>query len=172
MKSLNLIAKKNQTILLSSLIFVSSGYVSAKENSVDKPLSNPNQLASPEEAKALFNWAMVYLKTNGREVAYSAFNQADGKFVDRDLYLFCLDFEKKWKVMGANPKLVGQSAAGRKDLKGKDFVTEFLQIAKSSGSGTSSYTYKNPVTQKEQLKTSFIQKVANNEFCGMGYYNK
>jgi cytochrome c len=65
---------------------------------------------------------------------------------------------------------VGHSASEKRDLNGKDFVEAFLNIAKNSGYGTSSYSYKNPVTGKEQRKTSFIQKVAENEFCGMGYY--
>lgn len=131
-----------------------------------------NKLATQEEAKALFDWAMAFLKVNGRDIAYKAFNKVDGKFADRDLYIFCLDYHKIWKVMGANPSLVGHSANERRDINGKDFVEEFLNIAKNSGYGTSSYSYKNPVTGKEQLKTSFIQKVAENEFCGMGYYVK
>ena len=137
-----------------------------------KTVTSLNQIATPEEAKALFNWAMVYLEVNGRDIAYKAFNDADGNFVERDLYLFCLDFDKNWKVMGANKALVGQNAAGRKDLNGKDFVAEFIEIAKTKGSGTSSYTYKNPVTNEVHLKTSFIQKVADKEFCGMGYYKQ
>jgi signal transduction histidine kinase len=129
-----------------------------------------NKLATKEEAKALFDWAMIYLKTNGRDIAYKAFNKVDGKFSDRDLYIFCLDYNKAWKVMGANPSLIGHSASEKRDLNGKDFVEAFLNIAKNSGYGTFRYSYKNPVTGKEQLKTSFIQKVAENEFCGMGYY--
>ena len=74
--------------------------------------------------------------------------------------------------MGANPSLVGHSAAEKRDLNGKDFVEEFLNIAKNSSYGTSSYTYKNPLTGNEHLKTSFIMRVAENEFCGMGYYDR
>ncbi len=129
-----------------------------------------NKLATEEEAKALFNWAMTFLNVNGRDIAYQAFNQLDGKFTDRDLYVFCLDYNKTWKVMGAKPSLVGLSASDKRDFNGKDFVEEFLNIAKNSGSGIASYSYQNPVTKKQQLKTSFIKKVAENELCGMGCY--
>ncbi len=131
-----------------------------------------SKLATEEEAKALFDWAMIYLKVNGRDIAYKAFNQVDGKFTNRDLYVFCLDYNKQWKVMGANPSLVGNSAVDKRDLNGQDFVEAFVNIAKNTGVCSSSYTYKNPVTGKEQLKTSFIMKVADSEFCGMGYYNE
>jgi hypothetical protein len=51
--------------------------------------------------------------------------------------------------MGANPSLVSNNARDKRDLNGKDFVKEFLNMAKNSGSGTASYTYKNPITGKE-----------------------
>ncbi len=158
-------------LLLTTALAIVSLPVNALENPIEEPEEHTSKLATQEEAKALFDWAMVYLKVNGRDIAYKAFNRIDGKFTDRDLYIFCLGYHKSWKVMGANPSLVGNSAGDKRDLKGKDFVEEFLNIAKSSGTGTASYTYKNPMTGKEQLKTSFIKKVAENEFCGMGYYN-
>ncbi len=162
----------SKIILLTVYLTIFSIPSNAQEKIIEEaenPISKP---ATQEEDKSLFDWAMLYLKINGREVAYKAFNQVDGKFTDRDLYVFCLDYSKVWKVMGANPLLVGKSASDKRDLKGKDFVEEFLSIAKKSGTGTARYTYKNPITGKEQLKTSFIMKVAETEFCGMGYYDK
>lgn len=158
-------------IVLSFCLAIVSLPANALERSVEDSKLPLRKLATQEEAKALFDWAMVYLKVNGRDIAYQAFNQGDGKFTDRDLYVFCLDYHKEWKVMGANPSLVGNNARDIRDLNGKDFVEDFIIIAKSTGIGTASYTYKNPITGKEQLKTSFIKKVAKNEFCGMGYYN-
>jgi len=160
-----------KSIFLTVYLAIVSIPANALEKSRKKPEMPINKLATQEEAKALFDWAMVYLKINGRDKAYKAFNQVDGKFTHRDLYIFCLDYQKVWKVMGANPSLVGNSAGDKRDLNGKDFVEDFLSIAKNSGVGTSNYTYKNPITGKEQLKTSFIMKVVENEFCGMGYYN-
>jgi cytochrome c len=70
------------------------------------------------------------------------------------------NFNSIFRQPRANPLLVGKSASDKRDLKGKDFVEEFLSIAKKSGIGTASYSYKNPITGKEQRKTSFIMKVA------------
>ena len=89
-----------------------------------------------------------------------------------ELYVFCLDFDKNWKVMGVNPTLVGKNAAQMRDLNGKDFVSEFIEIAQMRGKGRSTYSYENPLTRREGLKTSFIEGVSENEFCGMGYYNR
>lgn len=161
----------SKIILLTVYLTSVSIPINAQEKIIDEAENSINKLATQEEAKALFDWAMVYLKINGRDIGYKAFNQVDGKFTERDLYVFCLDYNKEWKVMGANPLLVGKSASDKRDLKGKDFVEEFLHIAKKLGAGTVSYTYKNPITGKEQLKTSFIMKVAETELCGMGYYD-
>ncbi len=162
----------NKVFLLTAFIAITSISANILAKSIDESNKPISKLATQEEAKALFDWAMVYLKANGRDVAYKAFNQVNGKFTDRDLYVFCLDYTKVWTVMGANPLLIGNSAGDKRDLNGRDFVEDFLTIAKNSGVGTVSYTYKNPITGKEQLKTSFIKKVAATEFCGMGYYNE
>jgi signal transduction histidine kinase len=161
-----------KTIILTAFLASVSLSAKAQEKSIEEAGMPTRKLATQEEAKALFDWAMVYLKINGRDIAYKAFNQVDGKFTDRDLYVFCLDYNKTWKVMGANPLLVGNSARDKRDLNGKDFVEEFVTIARNSGVGTASYTYTNPISGKEQLKISFIMKVAENEFCGMGYYKQ
>ncbi len=125
-----------------------------------------NKLATKEEAKALFDWAMIYLEANGRDIAYEAFNKVDGKFVDRDLYIFCLDYNKAWKVMGENPSLIGHSASEKKDLNGKDFVEEFLNIAKIQAMVLLVIAIKTPlqvrnsarqVLSRRLLKMSFVE---------------
>jgi len=78
----------------------------------------------------------VSLEVNGRSTAYRAFNVSNGKFTDRDLYVFCLGYDRTWKAMGANPSLVGQNASEKRDPNGKDYVGEFINIAKTSGVGT------------------------------------
>jgi nitric oxide reductase large subunit len=77
-------------VLTACLAIVSiPGNVQAKSIEESKMIQMPiRKLATQEEAKVLFNWAMIYLKVNGRDIAYKAFNQVDGKFTNRDLYVF------------------------------------------------------------------------------------
>ncbi|MCK5830569.1 MAG: hypothetical protein KAH20_09725, partial [Methylococcales bacterium] len=84
----------SKIILLTVYLTIFSIPSNAQEKIIEEaenPISKP---ATQEEDKSLFDWAMLYLKINGREVAYKAFNQVDGKFTDRDLYVFCLDYSK------------------------------------------------------------------------------
>jgi hypothetical protein len=81
-------------IILSFYLVIVSISANALERSVEDPKLPLRKLATREEAKALFDWAMVYLKVNGRDIAYIVFNQGDGKFTDRDFYIFCLDYRK------------------------------------------------------------------------------
>lgn len=129
------------------------------------------ELASGDEAKALFDKAMAYYQENGRDAAFAAFNDPEGEFVDRDLYVFCLDFEGGWHAMGAKPELVGRSAIDLKDKDGKFLVKEMIEVARNDGTGVVNYTWPNPVTGKVGGKSSYIQRLGDEDyFCGMGYY--
>lgn len=112
-------------IFLTVYLTISLIPMSTQAKSIDETNISINKLATEEEAKALFNWAMTFLKVNGRDIAYQAFNQTDGKFTDRDLYVFCLDYNKTWKVMGANPLLVGLSARDKRDFNDRILLKNF-----------------------------------------------
>ena len=64
----------NNKILFFVTAFILLPLQTQAEKASEVPSSDINQLASPEEAKTLFNWAMIYLKINGKDAAYKAFN--------------------------------------------------------------------------------------------------
>jgi hypothetical protein len=67
-------------------------------------------LATPDEAKAMTVKAADYLKANGPEKAWTAFNVlGHGDFQDRDLYVFALDNSCLLKAHGANAALIGKN---------------------------------------------------------------
>jgi signal transduction histidine kinase len=70
------------------------------------------------EAKALVDKAATYVKTEGKEKAFAEFSNPSGKFVDRDLYIFIVDFNGLTLAHGGNAKLVGKNMLELKDADG------------------------------------------------------
>jgi cytochrome c len=122
-----------------------------------------------KEAISLVEKAAAYMKANGKEKAYSAFNDQKGKFVDRDLYIFVFDFNGVMKSHGANEKLIGKNLAELKDAEGKFFVQKMVEVAKKDGKGWVDYQWTNPVTKKIEPKSSYVQTL-DDVFLGCGIY--
>ncbi|HSR11198.1 MAG TPA: cache domain-containing protein [Thermodesulfobacteriota bacterium] len=124
---------------------------------------------SADEAKSLMGKAVEYVKANGKEKAFSEFSDPKGKFVDRDLYIFAVDFNGITMAHGGNAKLVGKDMLGLKDADGKFFIKEFIDMAKTKGSGWVDYKWVNPVSKGIEKKSTFVQKV-DDYFLGCGIY--
>ena len=121
------------------------------------------------EAKTMVDKAAAFVKAEGKEKAFAEFTDPKGKFVDRDLYIFAVDFEGITLAHGGNAKLVGKDMSGLKDADGMYFIKEFIGLAKAKGSGWVDYKWVNPVTKKIEPKSTYIQKM-DNYFLGCGIY--
>ncbi len=116
-----------------------------------------------DEAKALVEKAVGFVKTNGNEKAFAEFSNPKGKFVDRDLYIWVADLKANAKCLahGANEKLIGKELIEFKDSDGKMFIQEIVSGAKSKGSGWVDYKWTNPVSKKIEPKSVYFQKLDN-----------
>ena len=121
------------------------------------------------EAKGLVEKASAYVKAEGKEKAFAEFSNSSGKFVDRDLYIFVVDFSGLTLAHGGNAKLVGKNMLELKDADGEFFIKKFIEMAKTKGSGWVDYKWVNPVTKKIEPKSTYIQKV-DEYFLGCGIY--
>ncbi|MCE1188733.1 MAG: cache domain-containing protein [Ignavibacteria bacterium] len=119
------------------------------------------QKGTPAEAESLVKKAVAYIKSNGREKAFSEFSNQKSRFVDRDLYIFVYDFNGKCLAHGGNPKLVGKSLIEMQDADGHFFIKDGIDIAKSKGKGWSSYKWTNNVSGKIEDKTAYLEKLEN-----------
>lgn len=124
---------------------------------------------SKEEAVALVQKAVAYIKANGKEKAYAEFTNGT-QFKDRDLYIFVVQFDGMAMAHGVNPKLVGKNMADLKDSDGKFFIKEFIEVAKTKGKGWVDYKWPNPVTKALDDKTSYVERVDDNSFVACGVY--
>jgi len=122
-----------------------------------------------DEAKALAEKAAQLIQSQGKEKAFEAFNNPTGEFVDRDLYVAVTGLDGTNVAHGANKALIGKNLAGLKDVDGKPFVQEMVDLAKSTGSGWVDYKWSNPVSKKIEQKSSYIKRVGD-VFVVVGIY--
>ena len=122
-----------------------------------------------KEAQTLVEKGMAYIKANGKEKAFAQFTDTKGKFIDRDLYIFVVDFKGLTLAHGGNPKLVGKDMSELKDSDGKFFIKAFIELAKTKGSGWVDYKWQNPVTKNIEPKSTYIQRYED-YFLGCGIY--
>jgi cytochrome c len=124
---------------------------------------------SADEASALVDKGVKLLKTDGNEKAYTAFNDAAGAYIDRDLYIFVMDLQGTVLAHGANKSLIGKTLLNLKDANGKPFVQELISVASAKGEGWVDYHWSNPVTKKVEGKSTFVKKVGD-VFVAVGIY--
>ena len=126
--------------------------------------------ATPDQAVAMVKKAVAFMKENGNEKAFAAFNNAsDPQFRDRDLYIFVYDFHGTNLAHGANAKMIGKNLLEMKDNEGKAIVKGFIEVANKSGKGWVDYKWPNPVTKAIESKSSYIEKV-DGVIVGSGIY--
>jgi signal transduction histidine kinase len=121
---------------------------------------------TPEEAKAMLEKAVAAMQADETK-AIAAFNDPNGGYRDRDLYVFC--FGADGKITAHTDKsMVGTNATTLKDPDGKAIGTEMVTLAQKGG-GSLEYKWKSPTTQQVGTKVSFL-KNAGKQTCGVGAY--
>ena len=130
-----------------------------------------NEHGTPEEAQSMVKAFISFMKEHGKEQALAEVNTRKGRFVDRDLYITVFDMTGKNLAHGANPKLVGKSLAELRDVNGKFYMRERLDLLKTKDSGWSNYTWPNPVTKALEEKTTYFEKYED-VFVNCGAYKK
>lgn len=118
------------------------------------------------EAKAMLDRAIVEVKA-GLPAALAKFNDANGGYRDRDLYVFCANADDG--VITAHPKLVGTDLHTLKDKNGKPFGVEMLEKAREGEVSEVAYMWPRPDGTEPVEKSSYITKVSG-QLCGVGYY--
>ena len=122
-----------------------------------------------EEAQKMVQKTIEYMKAHGKEKTIAAVN-AKGQFVDRDLYVVIYDMNGKAVAHAGNTKMVGKDLIENKDVDGKYFVKERIEIAKTKGKGWQDYKFINPAKDNViEQKSMYIEKF-NDLIIGCGIY--
>ena len=127
--------------------------------------------ATADEAKALAEKALAHVKAVGTAKAFEDFTAKDGKWQDRDLYVFAIGFDGTMLAHGANKALVGKPMFEMKDMNGRYFTKEMAELVKAKGSAWVDYMWSNPVDKKIEAKSSYGIRIPNFDgFVGVGIY--
>jgi cytochrome c len=126
-----------------------------------------DERGSPDEAKVIAVKAAEFLKQNGPEKAFRAFNE-DAEFHDRDLYVFVQSNEGTIVANGANKAIIGKNVIDMKDVEGKAMGRE---VVSTKDTAWVDYKWRNPQTNAVEPKTTYIVRVGD-YLVGVGAYKR
>ena len=110
-------------------------------------------------------WAVAGL----RFLTTALFTAPAGKWLDRDLYVVVYGLDGMSLAHGANPKQVGVMLIDRKDIDGKEFIRERVDLAKAKPSFWQDYKFQNPATKKVEPKTMYCERLNETAVCAGVY---
>ncbi|WP_374594915.1 cache domain-containing protein [Aquabacterium sp.] len=122
--------------------------------------------ATKDEAVSMVKKGVAFIKANGKDKAYAEITNKQGAFVDRDLYLVVYALDGTVRAHGANEKMVGRNLIELKDVDGKPFVQERVEMAKKQASFWQDYKFTNPTTKKIEPKSMYCEKLDDSVVCG------
>ncbi|MES2742949.1 MAG: cache domain-containing protein [Pseudomonadota bacterium] len=122
--------------------------------------------ATKVEAEAMVKKGVAFIKANGVAKGYEEINNKTGQFHDRDLYLVVYSLEGVVSAHGSNSKMVGKNLIELKDVDGKAFVKERVDLAKSKGTFWQEYKFTNPETKKIEPKIMYCERLNDAVVCG------
>jgi len=130
------------------------------------------EYATTKEAEMMVHQAVAFLKKEGKEKAFAVFDDPKGRFTYRDLYVMVYDMKGTCLSHGAKKERIGKNFIDEKDVEGKQFVKERIQIAKDHGKGWQEYKFQNPVTKQVEQKVSYFERVGDVVVCCGAYKGK
>ena len=122
--------------------------------------------ATATEAIAMVGKGVAFIKSNGKDKGFAEISNKQGQFVDRDLYLTVYGLDGVVRAHGANEKMIGKNLIELKDIDGKAFVRERLELAQSKRSFWQDYKFTNPVSKKIEPKSMYCEKLDDAVVCG------
>ena len=132
--------------------------------------SGADEFGTRDEAVAMVKRVLKKFAEAGPEATFKAVNdKSDPTFHDRDLYPFVYDLKGVNVAHGARPALVGKNLISLKDQNGVYLIQEMIGLAKGPGSGWVDYKWPNPITDKIEDKSSYVEKMGD-YFVGVGVY--
>ena len=116
--------------------------------------------ASKKECVRKCKQAASLVSKVGLKKALKIINNKKGPYVWKDTYVFSVDTKKQTVIAHPiKPQLIGKKLLLLKDVNGKMFFAEFINIAKTKGSGWVEYMWPKPEEKKPVPKITYIFKV-------------
>ncbi len=144
---------------------VAAGAIGAKAQTAD---TTP---ATKEQAVAMVQKAVAFIKAQGAEKAYAEIDDKSGQFVQGDLYIAVVGLDGTLLAYGADNERIGNNLMNLKDPDGKEVVKERIELAKKEPSFWQSYRFTNPLTKTVEPKQMYCERLDETVVCGGVYQN-
>ncbi|MGO8924395.1 MAG: cache domain-containing protein [Xanthobacteraceae bacterium] len=132
--------------------------------------ASANEYGTKDEAVAMVKRVQAMFAKDGPDATFKAVSDKSvAEFHDRDLYAFIYDMKGICVAHGARPALIGKSLIDLKDQDGKYLIRELVDIAAGPGSGWVDYKWPNPLNNKIEDKSSYVEKMGD-YLVGVGVY--
>ncbi|HQN10684.1 MAG TPA: cache domain-containing protein [Quisquiliibacterium sp.] len=125
--------------------------------------------ATRDDATAMVRKGVAFVKANGKQKGYAEITSKQGQFRDRDLYLVVYGLDGTVHAHGANEKMVGKNLIDLKDVEGKPFVKERVELGTRQAAFWQDYKFTNPVTKKIEPKQMYCERLDDTVVCGGVY---
>ena len=125
---------------------------------------------TPADAVAMVKRAVKAIKRDGAAKVYPRIDDRTGPFADRDLYVVVTSMEGKVLATGANSHIVGKTMLDLRDIDGKPFVRERVELAKTKPSFWQTYQYMRPESGRIEPKRMYCERLQETVVCS-GIYN-
>jgi signal transduction histidine kinase len=122
--------------------------------------------ATAKEAEAMVKKGVAFIKASGKDKGYAEITNKKGQFVDRDLYLVVYGLDGVVRAHGANEKMVTKNLIDLKDVDGKEFVRERVELGKAKANFWQDYKFTNPVSKKVEPKQMYCERLDDSVVCG------
>jgi cytochrome c len=134
--------------------------------------ASASEFGTKDEAVTMVKRVQDMFAKDGADATFKAVSDKSiASFHDRDLYPFIYDMSGNCVAHGARPALIGKNLIDLKDQDGKYLIREMVDIASSTGNGWVDYKWPNPLTNKIEDKSSYVEKMGG-YFVGVGVYRE
>jgi hypothetical protein len=123
-----------------------------------------------DEARQMVFNAMVHTGRVGLERAAADFQDPQGSFINRDLYVFVFDRAGYYVVHGAAPEKDGTSLQAIEGLDSHKLVSDAFAACDEAQGGWVTYAITNPLTGAVQAKISYVKPLDEDRVIGCGCY--
>lgn len=127
--------------------------------------------ATKEQAVAMVNKAVAFIKQQGADKAYPEIDKKGGQFTDGDLYVVVYGLDGKVLAHGANSKLIGKDMIDAQDVDGTYFVKDRVNLAKKEASFWQDYKFVDPATKRIEPKQMYCERLDQTAVCAGVYKN-
>jgi len=125
---------------------------------------------SVDEARAMAEHAHRHIEAVGREQALADFQDPNGPFQDRDLYIFGLARDGVYFALGTRPDLVGAHLEDMDVADATALLADMWRLVDAQGSGWTRYGMNHPQHGRPVVKESYLIGIGPNELIGCGVY--